>query len=168
MQAKCAPDLLANALFPNGKEVTETMACFEASNHLDSGYEWNNPNVTVFVVGDGHKPRTAATFACRTSWNTYSIDPLLAPKIYTIRRLSLIRRKIEDCELPAFSGTALIVMPHSHAPIDTCLQKIRAGKRALITLDCCVRQDIGREPDVEYVDEHVWSPKNTVRVWRNV
>lgn len=92
--ATCAPQLLQAKLFPNAKEVTETMACFEATTHLGPGYEWNNPDVTVFVVGDGHKPRTGATFACRTAWNVFSIDPLLAPLTYPFKRLTTYRAKV--------------------------------------------------------------------------
>lgn len=170
--SKCAPDLLLNGLFPNGKEITESWAMFEATRHLGHGFEWDNKNVHCFVVGDGHVPRTGATFAFRTAWTVFSIDPCLVPKLYDIQRLTLVRKKIED--IPGFAielKKTLIVLPHSHAKIKDCLEKIvtTTETRAVISMDCCVNQIIpGKAPDVEYEDESVWSPKNIVRVWRNV
>lgn len=168
VQSKCGADLLAAQLFPNAKEVTESVACFEATIHLNPGFEWNSPNVQCFVVGDGHKPRTAAVFACRTAWNVFSIDPVLAPRIYNIKRLNIFRKKIEDLKFVDLGSPVLIVLPHSHAPLDACLANIPGAKRALITLDCCKKQDPGPPADIEYVDENVWSPKNTVRVWQSI
>lgn len=168
--SKCGPDLLINNLFPNGKEITETWSMFEATRHLGPGFEWNNPDVVCYVVGDGHVPRTAAMFAFRTRWNCISVDPALRPKMYNISRLTLLRSKIEATEISSDIGKpALIVLPHSHAKIKDCLEKIQGSIRAVISMDCCVRQIIpGKAPDVEYEDENVWSEKNIVRVWNNV
>jgi len=167
IRSKCGADLLAAGLFPNAKEVTESFACFEATMHLGEGFEWNNPEVVVFVVGDGHKPRTAATFACRTKWQAHSIDPVLTPRLYKFDRMYTHRKKIEDTNGFA-AANVLIVMPHSHAKIDDCLTKIQGNKRAVITLDCCVKNSLSVKPDVEYVDENIWSPMNIVRVWKSV
>ncbi len=169
--SNCAPDLLINKLFPNAKEVTETWAMFEATRHLDPGYEWNNPNVVCYVVGDGVVPRTAAMFAFRTKWTCCSVDPALRPRKYDIQRLLLHRSKIEDVELgPVSHCKTLIVLPHSHAKIKDCLNRIVSPNgRAVISMDCCVNQVIpGHAPDVEYEDDNVWSKKNIIRVWRNV
>ncbi len=167
----CAPDLLLNKLFPNGKEVTETWAMFEATRHLGPGYEWNNPNVLVYVIGDGVVPRTAAMFAFRTKWIAKSVDPAMRPVSYEIQRLNIHRIKVEDFESTADWGDRpiLIVLPHSHAKIKHCLEKIESTNRAVISMDCCVNQIIpGKAPDVEYEDDNVWSKKNIIRVWRNV
>jgi hypothetical protein len=166
---KCSPDLLANELFPNAKEITESYAMFEATTHLEEGFEWNREGVTCVVVGDGHKPRTGAMFAYRTAWNVVSVDPKMVPRTFNIKRLTTYRRKIEECTLD-YSGPVVIVLPHSHAKIAECLKHITSlTKRAVITMDCCVNNIIpGKAPDVEYEDLDVWSPKNIVRVWRSV
>jgi hypothetical protein len=169
VSSKCGADLLGAGLFPNAKEVTESFACFDATTHLPDGFEWNRPEITVFVIGDGHKPRTAATFALRTKWTAFSIDPVLAPKSYTFQRLNCRRMKIEEFPEIKCQDPVLIVLPHSHADINVCLEKIKAPKRAVITIDCCVRNIIkDKAPDIEYVDENIWSPQNLIRVWRQV
>lgn len=168
VQCKCAPDLLLANLFPNVKEITESWAMFEATNHLPVGYEWNNPDVTVVVVGDGHKPRTAAMFAHRTTWNAISIDPALVPHKYDFKRFTMYRDKVENIEIER-SGPLLIVMPHSHARISDCLKNIYSPMRSIITMDCCVPNPIeGVLPDHEYEDVNVWSPHNTIKVWNKI
>lgn len=77
---RCAPELLEMRLFPNGKEITESMSAYSAARKYVSclpGFALNDPNVSVICVGDGHQPRTATLFAMRTAWSTYSVDPLL-------------------------------------------------------------------------------------------
>ena len=165
---KCSPDLLAHELFPNAKEITESYAMFEATHHLPEGYEWNREGVAVVVVGDGHKPRTAAMFCHRTAWEALSVDPALAPRSYPFKRFTMNRNKVEDIKVE-WGGPVVIVLPHSHAKIADCLRNITGTKRAVITMDCCVQNIIpGRAPDIEYEDPDVWSPKNIVRVWRDV
>lgn len=164
--ATCGPDLLKLGLFPNAKEVTETMACVEATKRL--GLNWSDASITVFVVGDGHRPRTAATFAHRTAWDAVSIDPALGTKFYDCKRLDIVPQKIEDCRLEKVF-TAVIVMPHSHARVADCLDRIKAVTRHLVTLDCCISQVVpGRAPEIEYIDEDIWSPKNIIRCWGDV
>lgn len=143
---------------------------FEATRHLGPGFEWNNRDVVCFVVGDGHVPRTGATFAFRTGWRVFAVDPCLVPKIYDIQRLELRREKVENCGTFQFTSNLLIVLPHSHAKIKDCLDRITTTReRAVISMDCCVNQITpGKAPDVEYEDENVWSPKNIVRIWRSV
>lgn len=168
IQSKCFPDLLMMGMFPNTKEVTESWGMFEATKHLD-GFEWNNPHVTCFVVGDGRKPRTGATLAMRTSWNIVSIDPDLVNTTFPVDRLSLFRRKVEEFTTEFHSSPILVMLPHSHAKIADCLERIKGTKRAVITMDCCINnQIVENKPDVEYVDYNVWSPMNTVRVWRDI
>lgn len=166
--SKCGADMLENKLFPNAKEVTESFGCFNASKHLGDGWEWNRPDISVFVVGDGHRPRTAATFALRSNWNALSIDPLLVNKLYPFKRLELKRAKIEDMPPVHMFGKVLIVMPHSHAKVSDCLARIYGRKRALITLDCCVKNTFDVKPDLEYDDMDIWSPKRTIRIWKNI
>jgi hypothetical protein len=140
---------------------------FDATEHLPDGYEWGNKDVLVVVVGDGNKPRTAAMFCHRTAWNAVSIDPQLKPNSYPFKRFKMYRKKIEDVKIN-HNGPVLCVLPHPHARIKDVLENITGTQRALIIMDCCVKNIPPTSPDIEYVDENVWSPLNTVRVWKNI
>lgn len=167
IQSTCAPDLLMHRLFPNSKEITESYAMFEATTHLPEGFEWNNSDVTVVVVGDGIRPRTAAMFAYRTKWNCVSIDPDMRPHCYDIQRLSVMRKKVEDVSIEV-DHNLLIVLPHSHAPLESCLSNLRGKNRCVVAMPCCTPMTIARTPDHVYVDEQVWSPKNEIRIWNKI
>lgn len=167
VSSKCSPDLLAEKLFPNAKEITESFAMFDATGKLPEGFEWNRPEVTVVVVGDGKKPRTAGMFAHRTAWNAVSVDPNLDNRAYPFKRFKKYRNFIQDIKLE-FDGPVVIVMPHSHAKIKDCLTSIKAPVRSIITMDCCVKNNLDREPDLRYNDEDVWSPMNEIKIWNNL
>ncbi len=75
---KCAPDLLSQHLFPNAKEITESMGAFNAYRKcLISKCPPDNPFTMVVAVGDGVSPRTGAVFAIRTQFTCISVDPQL-------------------------------------------------------------------------------------------
>lgn len=165
MGMKAASDLLIRGLFPNAKEITESFAAVEACRHLP--VEWNE-DITVVCVGDGHAPRTAASFAFMSKWECHSVDPKMRDKEWNIERLTTHRFKIEDCWL-SFNKPCVIVCVHSHARIENTLPYIKAPVRHLITMECCVPLGIkGVEPDVDYEDDDVWSPKNRIKIWKNV
>lgn len=73
----CGPALLEMGLFPNAKEISESMACLLAiDNHLQLRFD--SADVLCIVVGDGATPRTAALLAARTKWKrVVSIDPAM-------------------------------------------------------------------------------------------
>lgn len=165
--SRCAPDMLALDLFPNCKEITESWGTFEATKYLGDGYEWNNPDVVAVVVGDGAKPRTAATVAFRTAWEAVSVDPKLAPRRYDVKRLKLIREKVEDVEL-RFPGKNVVIMaPHSHARLPDSVRAIKEAEQlAVIAIQCCVPLKLGVLPDISYRDKYMWTPENLVKVWK--
>eukprot|EP00966_Prymnesium_polylepis_P001815 41589-Prymnesium_polylepis.1 len=69
--------LLAMGLFPNAKEISESMACMQAIvEHIDAAAV-RDPSVLALVLGDGRTPRTGALLARRTRWRCISIDPAL-------------------------------------------------------------------------------------------
>lgn len=162
---KCSADLLANQLFPNAKEITESFAAFEATKYLDDEFDWKNPDVNVVCVGDGVKPRTAATFALRTKWNCHSVDPILRNRSYNIKRLNLYPSKIEDITLQ-FDTPTLICCVHSHAKLSHCIQSIKAPKVNIINLPCCFQSDLPFLPCIEYKDDQIWSEKNLMQIWK--
>jgi len=73
---ECGAALQDMALFPNAKEITESVACLQA---LDKHVEvpFGEPATICIVVGDGSTPRTAALLAMRTRWRLLSVDPAL-------------------------------------------------------------------------------------------
>ncbi|EEY62651.1 uncharacterized protein PITG_14429 [Phytophthora infestans T30-4] len=80
----CAPALLQHGLFPDAKEVTESMALFNAVRRYiepkseEESLKINGKHDGIVVVGDGNTPRTAAMFAFRMrGWKCYSVDPAM-------------------------------------------------------------------------------------------
>jgi hypothetical protein len=173
IKLKCAPDMINLKLFPNFKEITESFSAYNAARKYlwKIGYEPNDPTIWCFIVGDGSTPRTAATFAFRTKWHCVSIDPVLNDKEYEhkIDRLLLIRDKIENVKLGAVDNEkAVIIAVHSHAPLGIAVKNIQFKEKAVIAIPCCVKQELDKEPDIVYKDWGIWSPKNTVKIWRDV
>lgn len=87
VQLTCAPAMLRLRLFPDAKEITESMACVHAvRQHLRilecepaSGHGGRGCSAIV-VVGDGFAPRTGAIMAFLfggAGWDVYSVDPEL-------------------------------------------------------------------------------------------
>lgn len=168
---RCGPDLLSLGLFPNAKEVTESFACYNAVKRYVP-FALGDPDVTVVVVGDGGSPRTAATFAFRSAWTAYSVDPALnVGKIAAweagVDRLYCLSRKVEEFEI--MRDKMVVVLPHSHAPLDVVLDRVRGRERHIVALPCCVDHKIaGRLPDVSYDDWGVHSQQRAIRVWNDV
>lgn len=74
----CCADLLHMGLFPNSKEITESMACLEVLDKVLK-LKLSDESTLCIVVGDGTVPRTAALLAMRTKWRRiFSVDPDLA------------------------------------------------------------------------------------------
>lgn len=178
VRSKCAPDLLVWKMFPNCKEITESWGCFEATKHTRkfSSDFWNNPNRLVIVVGDGKRPRTGATFAMRTAWTVISVDPAIDRPYPQIKRLHTISSKVEEwtpepiwCEQTRSSNTpVLVVAPHSHASLRQSLQKAQSfsDEVEVISLPCCVQDDLSNGQLFFYTDHHITSAKNRVNVYK--
>jgi len=151
VRCTCSSDLLKLRYFPNAKEITESFGAYNAvRTHLQNIYAFDDPEVRVVVVGDGTKPRTGATFAFRSNWTVYSIDPnLFKNKLQegeflhfpdSVKRLSAYRSKIEKLE---YINTYLkdeilyniqdkkliIVCVHSHAKLSDCITKLKTRKK---------------------------------------
>jgi hypothetical protein len=180
MSMKCAPDMLALRLFPNAKEVSESFGAYDAARrHLFGKHGWdpNDPGIAVAAVGDGVSPRTAATFAFRTRWTCHAIDPKMRAARWhrkarrnQMHRVELWPSRVEDLRAtwPTQKVDRLVIVAvHSHARLDLAVEVLPAREVAVIAIPCCVVQELpGREPDVEYQDPGILSPKNTIRVWR--
>lgn len=162
----CAPLLIP--LFPNFKEVTESFAAFAAVRHHLPQYSSRDTDVTIVAVGDGSTPRTAATFALRTAWNCWSVDPALshARLFRNIKRLTVEPSRIEQVRITG--DRVIVVAVHSHADLTAAIRAIDADSISVVAIPCCVPQQIDAPPDMEYEDYGCLSPQRTVMVWRSV
>jgi hypothetical protein len=181
MRLRCASDLLALGLFPDAKEITESVAAYQAVMRNCSFLE-DDKDVTCVCIADGATPRTAALFAFMTKWQVISIDPALREKgsdrWKSIQRLTLIKDFVEN--IPhRFADKLVIVGVHAHnyekRPakgeekniLTSTIIKITAKEYFVVTLPCCHDLQIpGRNPDLEYFDPGIWSDKNLVRIWK--
>lgn len=164
-----APLLMGQRVFPNLKEVTESMGAFVAiHNHLMPHVDRNSNDVDVYCVGDGHSPRTAALIACLTKWNCHSIDPQMRNKKWDFKRLTTYKSKVQDV---SFTGkenkTAIIVCVHSHASLKDSVKSINGyGTTYLVNIPCCVKPDLGQQPFVSYLDYGIHSEKREVSIYK--
>lgn len=186
----CADKLVG--LFPNAKEVTESVAAFHAVNtHLAPSR--STRSVWAVVVGDGHSPRTGAYVALSTNWEVVSVDPVLRrKKAYESLspRLWLVPDKVEN--MPGVYRPydhVIVIAVHSHATLEAVLRRVRQCARLdVVSIPCCVPQyvpwDVFSEeepalrdntnhgqfmpPDVRYEDPAILSPERTVLVWKDV
>ncbi len=169
---KSASDMLALGLFPNGKEISESYSAFNAVRTKLKQYDTNDPTITLVSVGDGTTPRTAALFAFRTKWQCISIDPLLkdcADYEEKIQRLTCYDSKVEDIHPSRLEfDKVVIVAVHSHASLQNILQHVKGKVRSLVAIPCCVPYVHESIRPIEYSDSGIWSPKNTVKVWRTI
>lgn len=170
MGLKCLANLTSRKIFPDGKEVTESMATFWGvckfifNNDMP---RFGDKEINLVSVGDGCQPRTAALFALRTRWNCISVNPNLNKIDWGIERLTCYQSKIEDLNLN-FDSRVIIVCVHSHASMESTLGHIKAPRRDLLDMPCCVKHNVGRDPDYSYYDIGIWSPKNQIKIWRDI
>lgn len=196
LSLRCTGDLLSAGLFPRtaaAKEMTESMATFQAVRHHIPWVDVRDSQTTAIVVGDGATPRTAAVLALRTRWRVHSVDPLLrarwSPKPgafpaatnllpYGIERLTLHPRRAETLSLSA-PGDVVIVAMHSHASFEAATEIVKLAERrteeekrgrvAYVCVPCCTPQAVApSRPDEVYVDEGILSPDNRVYVWHDL
>lgn len=162
----------------SAKEVTESFACYYAALEF-FGKEYIDYSHVV-VIGDGATPRTAATFAFLSKAKTYSVDPILRDnyiKWYnsqfdiTISRINTFKCKAKDMSLDMDRKNVLLVLPHSHCPMDEAIKMIKFPKKlSCVNMPCCVNvsQEMKMKADKHYVDDEVWSPKNEVYIWESL
>lgn len=171
----CAVDLMKWKVFPNAKEITESMGAFEAlrKNKLAGKgrpFEYDDRDVVCICVGDGRSPRTGALVACRTAWAVYSVDPnmkLNKTSWSDINRLTLVKDKVENFSIHA--KKAIILSVHSHVGLPASIACVTGVERlAVVAIPCCVKQELRVHADTEYRDKGIWSPCNNVKVWFNV
>lgn len=176
-QLNSIEELSKNKLFPNIKEITESMSfIYLFEKYL---YQWDetlykNEDVTVIVVGDGKTPRTAALINFLTPFKTISIDPEMddSKNWSYIKNLTTYKGKFEDWIENVYKPSiyfgkrpVIILYPHSHAPIKLT-ERINSEKKWVIKLECCTSDKL-EGLCVSYQDEYIMSPKNTMYIWNN-
>ena len=171
IKLNCAPDLLALKLFPNVKEITETMSAWNAIRgylkHTEKGMSFlGSKSILGIDVACGHMPRTAAYMAHMSRWQVHAVDPLLRVKtsLDRIARLKVHKKKIQDI---SFQHDNLVVVTavHPHVSIEDILEAIKAPRIVLVTMECCQKLSYKIPPVREFDDFHCLSPKRTVRIW---
>ncbi|ETW05749.1 hypothetical protein, variant 1 [Aphanomyces invadans] len=178
----CSAQMLAWGLFPDAKEVTETMGVFNAIRKLGlHEKDTATPDGMldgIVVVGDGVTPRTAAMFAYRTKgWTCYSVDPIMkvstdhdkVPWDGVLANVVSVCDKIENIRIRL--RKAIVVLVHAHVTIEQAMCAIDATEIiAVLTLPCCnwygrQEQCFGRQPDLVYDDLSILSVHREVRLW---
>jgi hypothetical protein len=160
------PDLLH--LFPNSKEITESMGAAMALWYAVKNLDRSCPNTHVYVLGDGKTPMTGAIISKQSRFQVTSIDPRLAKPHYdNLPRLKLFKglsQSFTDIEQDA--SLSIIVGVHSHAPLKEFWDRV-PNPKICVVIPCCVPQNIDRDPDHEYNDIRIFSKKRTVKIWDN-
>ena len=161
-----AADLLP--LFPNAKEVTESVAAYRAVQR-SAAYRLSDRNVSVAVIADGHTPRTAALFALSTAWQARSIDPALsryaARSRPIIDRLHVLPYRIEDLP-PCLCGPADdIVAVHSHAPLSEAVRRLAGRRTLVVSMPCCFPDDLPWPPTESYRDAACLCQHNVINLY---
>jgi len=172
VKLKCSPVLLELGLFPNAKEITESMAAFHAvrkflvNRGILGEKALKRDDITVLVPGDGHVPRTGALFAHRSNWRVVSVDPCMRDRDYKTKRLTAIRDKVENIEVVE-DEVVIIAAVHSHAKLSESVKKAKGKHVFVVSMSCCVPDDLKWPLIRGYVDAGVWSPENNVRVYES-
>lgn len=166
MRLKCAPDLLVARLFPNAKELTESMTAFNAVRKIMRPESFGNKDIIVFDIASGSTPRTAALFACRTRWSTVAIDPIVRlESAGRIQRVTIEKKKIQDVNFYC-DDIAVVTAVHAHIKLSWVLHAIHAPKLVLVAMPCCNPLELdGIDPLVQYEDYGCWSPKREVKIY---
>lgn len=162
----CMLDMWERKLFPNLKEVTESIGMYEAT-LINLDLDLKDTNTAIVVIGDGHTPRTAAMFAFRSALDCYSIDPNLREKNWNVKRLTVIKEKIENVKADFLEKYKRVVFILPHAHVNFKMMSHLIDKRAsIVNMPCCTDFHCPFNPEVAYVNFKVHSPKNIIEVYK--
>ena len=180
VRLSCAGSLLDLHIFPNAKEISESMGCFDGvRRYLPVGWNFSDTNIICLSLADGSTPRTAALFAYMSKWQIISVDPAMREdaieRCKSVDRLICIKDIVEnigeyECE------RAVILAVHAHnSPekkdkrkniLEAAMKKVKAKNYLVVALPCCNDLNIpGRNFQHEYKDLGIWSEKNVIRIW---
>ena len=142
---RSASDMIRLKLFPNVKEITESMGALRAA--------------TNALGGDRSRAR----------WDCWSIDPALGDKArwLELERVRLCRTFSQNVPIPAFAGVTVVLAVHSHAPLREFWLRVGAPKLC-VAIPCCVHdwRDMP-SADEDYDDQAILSKCRRVMVWKD-
>lgn len=179
LRTNSAPDILALKVFPNPKEITESIGAMRAVfDYIPVRRDADG--VQLISVADGCTPRTAAAFAFYTKWNVVSVDPILKEGDKweeKICRLTCHAKTIQDYlslfnhqeGIPSINTKIFVgVHPHVNVAFHAYWYKQDHPEKDVycVAIPCC--QDISlkeMKPQIEYLDAGILSPKRIVRIW---
>ncbi len=184
------PSLVKMGLFPDAKEISESVAAFAAvRQHMPGLWDLDDPSILCACIADGHTPRTGAIMHAFTGWRVLSCDPAMRSfeakhASHHMPRLTALR--CTAAELPEQEVDRLIIcavhahnfvtrpppgaiaqglMPRPNILAET-LSRLKAKEVLIVALPCCHRLWLpDREHIVEYRDPGIWSHHNRIKVW---
>lgn len=164
---KCGDRL--TRFFPNSKEVTEAFAVYDAAKVVLGDEALHDSSILAICPGDGVSPRTGATVALRSAWTVKSVDPAMRVRWtrgqHKVKRLECVRGMAQDAEYA--SPRIVILATHSHAPLSSIVAKCRCDRLDVVSLPCCVPDDIG-SPSMSWEDADCESPARRVNAYLEV
>lgn len=190
LMSGAAQHLLSLGLFPDAKEISESMAAFLAvRQHMPGLWDLQDPSILCACIADGHTPRTGAVMHALTGWQVLSCDPAMRPAVakemsFRMPRLSALRGVA--AELPEHEVERLVVVAvHAHNFVNRpppgaiaqglmprpnilaeTLGRLRAKEVLIVALPCCHRLWLpDREHVAEYHDPGIWSHHNRIKIW---
>jgi hypothetical protein len=161
-------------LFPNMKEITESVSIFLTIESIIRRSQPIRPwkHVGIVVVGDGSTPRSGSLFAnftCKdTSW-VYSVDPMMQTKwLFSLSNvdvnavqlsyecyphLFVEKSKIEDVQFQMWQWdkiqTFIVIALHSHvgfpAYLSSLLKYANNKKIIVLSVPCCIPLQLNSE-----------------------
>jgi hypothetical protein len=165
IKLNASPELIH--LYPDSKEITESMATFGAIRKERDLYPdiLSDHKVLCVVPGDGVLPRTGALAAYRTKWEVHSVDPRMRLYNRTVNHLTCHTKKIEECDFST-NHIAIILSTHSHVELDTVIEHVKAPRYVVVACECCVKMNItGVEPRCVWRDSGVFGHCNLMKMW---
>ncbi len=188
LQTKQLPSNLMFFLFPNCKEISESVSAFRTVLYYQ---KLSLTICTILVIGDGIKPRTASLFAFGSHPQSFiaAIDPLMRINNHVEfpNNLFLYQMKIEDWInenydiLESEKENLVIIGVHSHARFDDYMDKLfsfcKAKNVIIFTMKCCSVQQSFNETQIRNYklkqvqtnfDWGVFSPSRHCMVWQSI
>lgn len=171
-------------LFPNVKEIQESFALWDIINWFilprDETIKRDSESLHVYVIGDGHTPRTAGLIAFMSKWMCVSVDPEMREDKYknTVKRLWPVKCKGEEIEkYKLFEQSTkkpthiILIFPHSHIKNTNEVYKhFQDQKVWIVNMPCCVKSQDDNLPLKKffgYKDEFIDSPENVIKIYSN-
>jgi hypothetical protein len=178
----CAPDYLAARVLPGAqaartKELSEVMGAFAAVRTAVGAPAFGARDTLLIDVGCGVVPRAATLFALMTRWLCAGVDLNVRRWPKSVSRVLAYKKTFEDFVLnlqyvlyPQNFSRIVVVSVHGHAPLWPSLDilKEHCEKLTVVSIPCCYPDKAPVQPDREYDDLGILSPKRRVYVWNNL